>query len=140
MIQLQLKIPPEAELFNHLHDSQEIRSYCSGENGLLIYSSTNSVEKNTFPVDFHNATNNKIKKVTATGNEHFVSFACNCLNEPPTKLRKIIQNLGGFILDPIRVKHNWEYLEIVFNNNEILQDFQKELHKAYYTDFEILSL
>lgn len=138
MIYVQLKIEPERELFNHLHDIKEIKSYCSGKKGLVIFSTDQTETNNYQKIDFHTESGSVLNDSIKPDHTHIASFTCNCLNNPPSKLRKIIQTLGGTILDPVRIKNNWEYLDLVFNSETAIDKLQKELGQNF--EFEIKAL
>ena len=134
MIQLSIRIYPEVEIFRHVHYNEQITSYCSGKRGITIFTYSN---KNP-----NYARNEKLEKeiiqIDSLKKKKVSTCSCDCANNPPSLLRRIIHSFKGVILDPVFIKDNWEYMNILLPNQNSTDLLLLQLQDQY--DFEIQNI
>ena len=116
MFALSIRIEPEQELFRFFDDNDTIQSYCTGDKGLLIYLSSGS----------SNIANLIGENILLVEKEDFVSssalrFNCDCIVNPPSKIRQIISDFKGIIVNPVVIKNNWEYITLLIETYEDIE-------------------
>ena len=137
MIVLNIRIQPEPELFHHLEKDDEILNYCTGNTGLLIYTNKSIHHSDSEFIDYHHNSHDKILEIIDRADKKIVSFDCDCLKNPPSAFRKLVQSFNGNIIDPIQIKNNLEYVSIIFDSDKERKAFTSELTSQI--EFEILN-
>ena len=138
MFELQIKILPEEEFMKHIQESQEIKSYCSGDKGLLIYSSSNKERERFSSVDTYQRFDGRIVEIVKTNNKNIISFDCNCATNPINSFRRLIQQFNGNIMDPVILRYDWEYVTVLFDSEKQTRSFLEKLNELM--DYILLSL
>ena len=124
MFALAIRIEPEQELFRFFEDNDTIQSYCTGDRGLLIYLS--SEDSNIAHLIGEN-----ILLVENLASSSALHFNCDCIINPPSKIRQIFSKFNATIVNPIVVKNNWEYITIIVTQYEDIEHILAEIRNFY---------
>ena len=80
MFELTFRIEPEQELFRFFSEKKSIMSYCTGQRGLLIYSSPNESNKGIlFNRNFIIDQSINVESVQDSTNANILQFNCDCI-------------------------------------------------------------
>ena len=131
MFVLTIRIEPEQEFYRFLEDNETVRSYCTGDKGLITYLPSddsfmaNLIEENILLADLANPSPS-------------LHFNCDCNTNPSIKIRQIISKYNGTIVDPIVLKNNWEHITIIVAQYEDIELIRSEIQNFY--ELEVLKI
>ena len=125
MYALTIRIEPEQELYRFIDDNDTIRTYCTGEKGLLLYPSfENSNLANLIGEDI-----SLVEDLASSSPS--LHFNCDCVTNPPSKIRQIISKFNATIVNPIVLKNNWEYMTVIVTQYEDIEHIRSEIENFY---------
>ena len=114
-------------------------SYCTGQRGLLIYSSPNESNKGIlFNGNFIIDQSINVESVQDSTNANILQFNCDCILNPPSIIRKKIQKYNGILINPVIIRNNWEQITILIETYPKIQQFIDEISEIY--ELEILKI
>ena len=133
MYELSVRIEPEPELFRYFTD-EKTRGYCNGEHGLLIYPNQDS----NMVTQFANYFISENIALERENSSKAIKFDCNCVINPPSRIRKLIKKYKGTIVSPVIIRNNWEHITIIIENYDQIDQLVKEINE--YIRVEVIKI